>query len=654
MPIPVAHPTLRTCSAAAQSPTIRLLELLLWSLLVLLTASSCDRQAVTAPTDATPKPSKVYLYVDKTTSVDVMTPVSANLVDLLSTPPRSLSGIRVVFHALTTPADSIVAFSNRFGTANFSWRAPQLAGVYLLVVQTGHIADTVPVRVLPGPIVRVEVQRDSIRFTRMAQSVKRPIRLFDRFDNLSPAKLEGFVVTTTGPFSASVSDDTLTIGSSSYYTPFAGALVIQGSVAGNELARIRLLFDPVIASVGLIGGLDSIAGIGVHESTTVRVVARDSGVQEIPIPNVAAFIGVQFASSAPAVASVSASGVVVGLKPGTTLITARYGSSSYSATLPVVQSFDYGALRTIYANYFYDGYTQYDVPVTDDAGNSLLATNHRPHHSNGETIISWHHPDGVTRWTRTVGYPGYAIFKSGSEVYVADPDNTIALDAAGTTQWVQPVGGLPVLFQNGVLVLRDSIVSAVSTAGTLLWSRSYPGTTFPRTAIGAGDRIYVRTQSPNGHSITLALGLDGIAIWSRTDAGLLDADDVRVYAKTSDAITAFDRFGQVVWTTPMSGSAVGVRGPDATLIVQSYTELRLVDRGTGRTLWSQPLDLFYQRALPLVIGRNVVTFNAYMRTWNASTGELLGRNAIAGLWARCTSLGLFVSDDIRLQRFDHC
>ena len=95
-------------------------------------------------------------------------------------------------------------------------------------------------------------------------------------------------------------------------------------------------------------------------------------------------------------------------------------------------------------------------------------------------------------------------------------------------------------------------------------------------------------------------------------------------------------------------------GTDATLIVQSYTELRVVDRGTGRTLWSHPLDLFYQLALPLVIGRNVVTFNAYMRTWNASTGELLGRNAIAGKWARCTPLGLFVSDDIRLQRFDHC
>ena len=142
MPIPAAHP-LRTCSAAAQSRRIRRIESLLWSLLLLLIASACDRRAATAPTDAGPQPSKIFLYLDKTASVDVTIPVSAHLADLLSTPPRSLSGIRVVFRALTAPADSMVAYSDVLGIAKFSWRAPPRPGVYLLVVQTGRIADTV-------------------------------------------------------------------------------------------------------------------------------------------------------------------------------------------------------------------------------------------------------------------------------------------------------------------------------------------------------------------------------------------------------------------------------------------------------------------------------------------------------------------------------
>jgi len=448
---------------------------------------------------------------------------------------------------------------------------------------------------------------------------------FDRFDNLRSSNLGGFTLDVTGPFSAEARSDSLTIVSSRYAIG-SGELAVRGNLTGSVLARIALNLDPIPLVVTVTGELDSLAGIGVHESTLVRVTVRDSGNVIIPTPDLPA-IGVQFTSSVPAVASVSASGVVTGLKPGSSVITARYGSSSYSATLPVVQSYD--------------------------SGNSLLITDHPPHHSNGETIISWHHPDGVTRWTRTIAYPGYAIFKNGSEVYIADPAHIVALDAAGVAKWTQPVGGMPVLFQNGVLVLRDSNVSAVAPDGTLLWSRTYPGTWNPRTAIGAGDRIYLRTLSTDGHLVTLALGLDGVVVWKRTDAELLDADEARAYAKTSDAIAAFDRSGQVLWVTPMPGSsAAGARGPDESLIVQSYSELRAVDRGTGRMLWSQPLKTFY--AAPIVIGNKVLTFDYYVRTWNATTGELLGRNATANRWARCTSVGLFVSDDYHLVRFDHC
>lgn len=615
--------------------------------MLLLTASACDRQAATAPGVSVLQPYRINLERDAITVADGLLQLTARVIDSLY---RPLPGARIVFRVLFAPADSMVAYSDSSGIGTVFWRVPQRAGAYPISIQAGRAALTGSAQVLPGPIVRVELKADSIRFTRMGQSVKRSMQSFDRFDNLRSSDLGGFTLDITGPFSAAARNDSLTIVSSRYAIG-AGELVVRGSLSGSVLTRIALNLDPVPVAVTVTGELDSLAGIGVHESTLVQVTVRDSGNVIIPTPNLAA-IGVQFTSSAPAVASVSASGVVTGLKPGSSIITARYGSSSYSATLPVVQSYDYGVSKTIYANYAYDGYTQYSVPVTDDAGNSLLITSYPPHHSNGEAIISWHHPDGVTRWTRTIAYPGYAMFKNGSEVYVADPAHIVALDAAGAAQWTQPVGGMPVLFQNGVLVLRDSNVSAVTPDGTLLWSRTYPGTWNPQAAIGAGDRIYLRTISTDGHAVTLGLGLDGGVVWKRTDAALLDADGVRVYTKTNDAITALDRSGQVVWATPMFGGVVAARGPSESLIVQSSSELRAVERSTGRTLWSQPVQRTY--TTPIVIGSKVLTFDTYVRTWNAMTGELLGRNATGGKWAGCTSVGLFVSDDYHLVQFDHC
>lgn len=234
--------------------------------------------------------------------------------------------------------DSTTSATDSAGVAQTAWLTPSKAGRYHLIVRAGERSATGYAHVDAGRPLRPEGVPDSIRFTRVSQSRHFALRMFDAYGNQATNLRAYLSIEPVGPFTAGfVSADSISLGNSNQADAGSASLRLDPRFDPTRriLAVVKLVSDPVVASVRIDGGVDSVAGIGVGESVPVRVIVADSGGRELKIVNLSAF-GVQFASSDSTVASISTNGVILGLRAGSALITARYASSLYSVSFSVV------------------------------------------------------------------------------------------------------------------------------------------------------------------------------------------------------------------------------------------------------------------------------------------------------------------------------
>ena len=249
--------------------------------------------------------------------------------------------------------DSTVTRTNELGRSHNWYTAPTTPGIYHINAVASDVFGTAQVIVGPADVARLEGALDSIRFTRLADASRRVIRGFDRFGNaVTDLSDEGLTISTTGPFTAGVNyrytslraSDTLqnpTHGGGSWcrrdHHLWSGKW--WGCSARHSPHQSGVRAGRGFSEAGRRNRLT--AGVAVGESRQFAVEVRDSSGTAFPNPDLAA-LGVQFSSSDPTVADVSAQGVVRGVRGGTAQITAQRGSERITMSLPIVPALDLG------------------------------------------------------------------------------------------------------------------------------------------------------------------------------------------------------------------------------------------------------------------------------------------------------------------------
>jgi hypothetical protein len=420
--------------------------------------------------------------------------------------------------------------------------------------------------------------------------------------------------------------------------------------------------DPVVTAVRFSNPVSPLDGLGIGESAAMSVIALDSS--RVPIPNIDPVkLGVQFSSSDPSVATISAAGVITGVGAGAVTISARYADSSSALSFRVGEFpvYDFGAVHRLYGRIVVQQYFMAMPSVIDVAGNSLFVINQyaRPTGAGMTTQVNWFDLNGQLRlshdyWAAETTELGNAAFDEHDGVYLSYGARTVALDASGVERWSVPFGGTVLPVSSGLYTYRGLTLHSVSSGGGQQWSHTFDSAI--SDVIPAPAMVFVRTSSPTASAL-IGLSSTGDSLWARpadTRAGITDEASTYYSAAPGGGIQAIDKGGNTLWTSAASTTNTVALGPQQSVIVAEPTRLTALSRATGAVLWSVSTP---SGATKLeVIGNKVYQFANYLYVWDATTGAGLGRSAQR--WpvesGRCTSSGMeFVAGSAQY-RYDHC
>jgi hypothetical protein len=596
--------------------------------------------------------------------------------DVLGQDEKPLGGAEV--HWRVSPGagrlDSLTSITQFDGRARVGFDVTTVPGSYRVGASVDTFVYDITITVVAGDLFRIEGVPDSVRFTRLGQTVKRPIRGYDRYGN-AVTDLGGrwLADTTTGPVTAEIdfrynyppgTPDTLIIRASGEAPGTGDAMLFtqeRGAGPRVPFARAKVVFDPIIAAVKLIGGIDSLGGVAVGESSRFVVHVADSAGTLFQNPDVAS-LGVTFSSSDPSVADVTAQGIVRGIRTGTAQITAQREGSRLSVRVPVIPAIDIGSLKQVVFAPYPDSHTSVGVEL-DSLGNSLLVVN-RGGGSQGAVVTEavWYDAAGTRRWSRTFTSVGVRLGNDGA-IYVWGRDELISIDSSGRERWRQQVPmestGLNAFApgSSGLYVAQTKSLRAFATDGSLLWTRSFDGL---RAIVPAPTRIFAWTVELNGASPKLvALDLQGRDVGSLVDPGLglvITDDASMLYGLVAGELWAIDASGAVRWKRPGVGYGTYAPGPYGTVIFTSPNRVEAVDRESGRTLWAAQTPLQFAR--PHRVNDNVYLSGTFIFGYDGATGRLLGKTT-APLTTypdemRCTPAGLMITGFHNVYRADRC
>ncbi len=341
------------------------------------------------------------------------------------------------------------------------------------------------------------------------------------------------------------------------------ATVTATSETRNAAVGVTVLSVPV-ASVQVTPAHDTVV---VGQSTQVTATARDSIGAPLDDP-------VTFTTSAPSVATVSSSGLVVGVAAGTAIITASSGGRSGTSVI-VVQPRPVGAVivSPAQASLTVGQSVMLSVQITDASGN--LLTGRPVNFSSSNVNVA----QVSTNGTVTATAPGVATITITSEgktgtaniVVAPSPIATLRIDPATLTMLVGATARLsPVAQDAGGNVLGQRVVTWTSGAPNVV-AVSNDGVL---TALAAGTAIVFATAE--GRIATATITVNAIAATTMT----VTPPTATVIAGQSLDLTAVLRSGTgqvlegrlVTWSS--SNSAVA--------LVSSTGRVRGVSSGTAR------------------------------------------------------------------------
>ena len=199
----------------------------------------------------------------------------------------------------------------------------------------------------------------------------------------------------------------------------------------------------------------------------------------------------------------------------------------------------------------------------------------------------------------------------------------VALNNDGTLKWQyapsEPASGLetpPAVDSMGNVYYVKNVTGlvAVSSSGSLLWTRSGPGDYgWPCVAIGFDGTLFVAGDTGAGSAMIAVNPSDGSLVWSRSDIGgpgwfpgvAISEDGATVYAarKGGKVFALCACTGETIWESAVGGSGEQFGGNPALsgngiLYVMgddgaSNTQVYAVDATNGALLWKYQLNSYH-------------------------------------------------------------
>jgi hypothetical protein len=550
----------------------------------------------------------------------------ALLVVVLDADGRPVPNVDVAWEATSGVLVTTTSLSGIDGVAGNRLTAPPELGTVAVTARAGSVSLQLAVSVVPGPVAKLDILEDSIRFTAQLQMRTVHVLGFDQFGH--QLSLGTNVVQSGASYSqvrsVAAAGDTAVVAVSSGFGTSRGYLVLA-TQDGRARDSVLAVLDPVPVRTE-ISGLDSANGLAVGERARLKVTGVDS--LGFTIFNVdSARSKLQLSTSDPSVATVADDGTVTAIAPGTVTIGASAVGTSYRQDLTVYPVFDVGTRKAGIGLRDQQAYVQFPVDqLLTDAG-TLYELETLSSHTATSTALRAHATDGKVAWVRS--YPGYgdAVADPASGVvYMIDDVHMVhAIDPAGTDRWAFDYGAFSTggcqlaTWRTGVAAACGTHAFALNVDRSLAWSATVDDTV--RQVITTPVLAVVRMKNA-----VSALRDDGTVAWTRSlSAGDMIANAASTVYLVANGVHAIDSDGTERWynPTPLGGCILATT--ERLVVCRNISVITALDPTDGHVRWtiSSPASFGTMAAIS---GDRLLVSDAFLFAFDARTGAVLGRS----------------------------
>jgi uncharacterized protein YjdB len=394
-----------------------------------------------------------------------------------------------------------------------------------------------------------------------------------------------------------------TILSTTIYEYISGNAVCSGTISGGKCQSIT------ITTLGNITISPTIQTVWVGNTYQLRSICKDQSGNTITWPLLT------WSSSNSSVATVSSTGLVTGVSPGTANITASSsGIMSNLSILTVTPRALPGLMDSSWPKFHCDlkntglsshpsvsdGTLKWTFPLGDSTFGSpfpAVSSDGTIYIGSGDLNYSFPglyaiNPDGTLKWTFPVGYntnfSSPAISSDGT-IYIGSGDRRPfsrlhAINPDGTLKWTSPRGGSPTIGLDGTIYVGSN---AINPDGTSKWVLSTGASTLSSPAIGSDNTIYA-----SGGGL-YAINPDGTLKWVFASEAISTSPSIgpdgTIYI-SGNSIYAINPNGTLKWTFAISSNQTPSIGPDGTIYVPGGDGKLYAINPDGTLKWNSTIN----------------------------------------------------------------